>query len=420
MKKITFQMLLWLAVVFSVSVISAQNPGWRMRQSIYSNMPYLPGSTTRHTIYTYHDSHPELVDSVLIGDYVYATNWVYSDFFLFEYDPEYRHIIRNETFDYNIPTNTTGLITAEYDNQNRLIQLNEYWPEGDSISHNAYISKYFIYGDAAISEAYLFINLGSENDNYFHTIYETDAQGRIISSANYRSPDSLNWYATGRQNITYHASDTSTGQQYINNLARTLDFSLYNYYPYVLQKGKFTQLLNQEFVSNMWVNTYNYVCEYDENNQPVTNFSQSWGSGHWDNVSRDTYYYDVNGNLDYYDIYSFQQGQWTAQYHNVAFDWDQYTANEDEVLPAITLKLTSYPNPFKQNVNITLQSKSNALVNMAVYNIKGQMIKSFASTNKSIVWDGKDKDNKPVSKGIYFIRVVQDGKSVSRKIIRIK
>jgi alpha-tubulin suppressor-like RCC1 family protein len=89
----------------------------------------------------------------------------------------------------------------------------------------------------------------------------------------------------------------------------------------------------------------------------------------------------------------------------------------DEIQPQA--KLQAYPNPFNQSVNITLQSKSNAPVKAAVYNIKGQLIKSLGN-GKALSWDGTDTNNQSVSNGIYFIQALQDGRTATSKVIRIK
>ena len=90
-----------------------------------------------------------------------------------------------------------------------------------------------------------------------------------------------------------------------------------------------------------------------------------------------------------------------------------------QIMPMATLKLSAYPNPFRGEVNIRLESKSNAPVKAAVYNIKGQLIKALGNS-KTLTWNGTDTNNQAVSYGIYFIKAEQDGKSISRKVIRVK
>jgi len=38
----------------------------------------------------------------------------------------------------------------------------------------------------------------------------------------------------------------------------------------------------------------------------------------------------------------------------------------------------------------------------------------------TVTWDGKNNNNQPVSNGIYFIKAEQDGRTVTRKVIRMK
>jgi len=420
MNKSAYQMLLWLLLLIAVYPLCSQTPGWRLQQSIFYNDPFIMEATTQHAIYTYNDAYPGLVDSVFYGAYNNEYGyWIPQSYELRQYNPANMLITAIEVFQYNPPGGIISRITAEYDTQGRLIHKNEFRAEDGSTELNPSYRWHYYYENNALSETCLYVNSGTTYDNYFHQVYETDAQGRIIASIGYSSPDSLNWVARGRQYTTYHASDTLTGIGYISNMAKTLDFTIYARYPYNLQQGKITQKINQEYTSDIWVNMHNYVEEYNENNLPASYITQYWVTGHWDNVSKDMYYFDVNENLDHYDTYSFQNGEWTDILQRVAFNWEQYTATEDDVLPGVALNLSAYPNPFASSVNITLQSKSNAPVKASIYNIKGQLIKALGNS-KSLIWEGTDSNNQPVSNGIYFVKAEQDGKTVTGKVIRIK
>ena len=68
---------------------------------------------------------------------------------------------------------------------------------------------------------------------------------------------------------------------------------------------------------------------------------------------------------------------------------------------------------------------------IVIYNLKGQKIKilpvilspesSLGKGKFSIVWDGTDQTNQPVSSGIYFYRLRIKGKDIkSRKMILLK
>ncbi|MCD4818706.1 MAG: T9SS type A sorting domain-containing protein [Candidatus Cloacimonetes bacterium] len=95
-----------------------------------------------------------------------------------------------------------------------------------------------------------------------------------------------------------------------------------------------------------------------------------------------------------------------------------------------------YPNPFNPETTISFKISSRVLdqnptrdfknTNIEIYNLKGQRIREFKIQNlkfkiNSIVWDGTDQTNQPVSSGIYFCVLRNNGKIlVSKKMILLK
>jgi hypothetical protein len=120
-----------------------------------------------------------------------------------------------------------------------------------------------------------------------------------------------------------------------------------------------------------------------------------------------------------YMNWDFVAGEWGTPYEKHLINWELMTSADDYTVPQVTARLSVYPTPFAGSVNIVLQSKSNAPVQVSVYNLKGQLIKTM-SGSKSLTWDGTDRNNQPVSNGIYFIKAEQDGRAVTGKVIRIK
>ncbi|MCD4796760.1 MAG: hypothetical protein K8R49_06305, partial [Candidatus Cloacimonetes bacterium] len=62
-----------------------------------------------------------------------------------------------------------------------------------------------------------------------------------------------------------------------------------------------------------------------------------------------------------------------------------------------------------------------------IYNIKGQKIRTFncrpelAEGQSSIIWDGTDENNQPVSSGVYFYKLSINGKTKAvKKMMMIK
>ena len=89
------------------------------------------------------------------------------------------------------------------------------------------------------------------------------------------------------------------------------------------------------------------------------------------------------------------------------------------------LEFSNHPNPFNQKTNISFGINENYFVTLKIYNQLGQLVKSLVSDRfdtgqYTIEWDGKDKNGKEVSNGVYLCRLRVGKKLVSRKILMIK
>jgi hypothetical protein len=88
--------------------------------------------------------------------------------------------------------------------------------------------------------------------------------------------------------------------------------------------------------------------------------------------------------------------------------------------------LIVYPNPVN-NSNVTIQTisdsgfgKSSSGSEISIYNVKGQLVSTSTITNDVFVWDRKDMYNNDVPSGIYFVRVTNDDKTQTRKLLVIR
>lgn len=107
------------------------------------------------------------------------------------------------------------------------------------------------------------------------------------------------------------------------------------------------------------------------------------------------------------------------------FNTEQYTGIQDEIIPVPYLCLDCYPNPFNLSTTIAFSLPKNANTKLSVYNINGQKVKDIICGElpkgfHKAVWDGKDGSNRSVSSGIYFFRLVADGKVSVRKAMLMK
>jgi len=87
---------------------------------------------------------------------------------------------------------------------------------------------------------------------------------------------------------------------------------------------------------------------------------------------------------------------------------------EEEIQEAMLL--SCFPNPFNPTTTISFNlTAENAEIE--IFNIKGQKIKQYSIFNNqsSIIWDGTDENNQPVSSGIYFYKLEVDNQEIATK-----
>ncbi len=98
--------------------------------------------------------------------------------------------------------------------------------------------------------------------------------------------------------------------------------------------------------------------------------------------------------------------------------------NDASISPKVVLN-QNYPNPFNPTTTIVFSIPEHGQVDLSVYNIKGQKVKTLLNEpmlkgKHSIVWDGKNSNRKPVSSGIYFYKITAGKKTIVKKMIMMK
>ncbi len=107
-----------------------------------------------------------------------------------------------------------------------------------------------------------------------------------------------------------------------------------------------------------------------------------------------------------------------------AFEWNPFISNTDQTeIPSSNLRC--YPNPFNPSTTISWDMPTPGQVEISVYNLKGQKVQTLTNQQYSkgkyqIVWNGKNSLQQSVSSGIYFIRLKQNEKNQTRKVILVK
>ncbi|MCF7920305.1 MAG: T9SS type A sorting domain-containing protein [Candidatus Cloacimonetes bacterium] len=103
-----------------------------------------------------------------------------------------------------------------------------------------------------------------------------------------------------------------------------------------------------------------------------------------------------------------------------AFYFDQNTGIENQFLSGTHFSLSNYPNPFNPVTTISFSITDDSQVILAVYNIKGQEVKTLTNEllskgTHTVIWRGLDNNNNKVSSGIYLYKLNINGITCSIK-----
>ncbi|MBW6515511.1 MAG: T9SS type A sorting domain-containing protein [Candidatus Cloacimonetes bacterium] len=115
-----------------------------------------------------------------------------------------------------------------------------------------------------------------------------------------------------------------------------------------------------------------------------------------------------------------------TMYTSIDIDFGPVSVDDGQVAvnPAQMLR-QNYPNPFNPSTTISFNLPSASRVNLEIYNVKGQLVKTLLDDNRpagehSVVWNGTDNNSRSVGSGVYFYRLTTDNDSEMRKMLLVK
>lgn len=84
-----------------------------------------------------------------------------------------------------------------------------------------------------------------------------------------------------------------------------------------------------------------------------------------------------------------------------------------------------YPNPFNPSTNIRYDLDKDAWVQIEVYNVRGQKVCSLVAEGLEsgyhhLVWDGRDDQGQTQATGVYYVRMLSEGKVYTLKAVLLK
>ncbi len=137
---------------------------------------------------------------------------------------------------------------------------------------------------------------------------------------------------------------------------------------------------------------------YDDNTYADWDFASVWGADHD---------YSINNGYPY------------------LLDNIHVSVENDHVAVPANISLTNYPNPFNPETMISFTLSQGGQVNLSVYNLKGQRVKTLLdefrmSGDHQVVWNGRDESNVAVASGVYFYRLTTKRRVLVRKMLLLR
>jgi hypothetical protein len=151
-------------------------------------------------------------------------------------------------------------------------------------------------------------------------------------------------------------------------------------------------------------------------NNPIRNLTVSKDTSYVTGLPNGrTLWWRVRGN------YSCGAGVWSDTFTYT----DVRDGTEEAALPTSFFLSHNYPNPFNPETQIDYALPRNCNVNLTIYNILGQKLKTLVDELqkagfKTVHWDGKDDQGEEVASGIYFYRLKAGDYFETKKMVLLR
>jgi hypothetical protein len=177
----------------------------------------------------------------------------------------------------------------------------------------------------------------------------------------------------------------------------------------------YNRYLNNEMIRGHCANSDRVLFDFADLDAWWYNPSSGWEFSSYEYVSADVplehpqFNGDQAGHTTYESCEQKGKAVWWLMARLVG--WPGTGSGVEPDLPNDTsrgISIGAHPNPFKTSTVITMSAPVACGVDLKVYNISGQCVRTvggFDSGNRTAVWDGTDDAGRAVPAGIYFLRL---------------
>ena len=232
-----------------------------------------------------------------------------------------------------------------------------------------------------------------------------------------------NWTTANARELSY-TGEGDNGSPGTNGNQQTLPITLSTFTAQYLNSKPTLYWKTQSEEDNMGWFIYRNTTEDFTSAEKITGMIE----GHGTTTQPQSYIYEDVAELHVEQTYYY----WLASvdYSGTIHHYDRVAQitipHPDEpgqnVTPPVAYDISADPNPFSHTTNISFVMDKASKVDVAIYNIKGELVKSFSSvmttSENEIVnfhWNGKDNSGKALSNGVYLYSVKVNGKDYATK-----
>jgi hypothetical protein len=157
------------------------------------------------------------------------------------------------------------------------------------------------------------------------------------------------------------------------------------------------------------------------------------GEFYYENISNNSWLdrnpqlFEKGGYSPYYVVLniweSFVNGHWQLYMSEKAYDVGAIESEKN--FPNAIQLYQNYPNPFNPNTTISFNIEKRGKVILSIYNNLGQKVRTLIEDEKSsgkyeVTWDCRDDSGKKLSSGIYYYKLVSNGRHQTKRMIYVK
>jgi carboxypeptidase T len=131
----------------------------------------------------------------------------------------------------------------------------------------------------------------------------------------------------------------------------------------------------------------------------------------------------------FYSFTSKPDGQYWYRVRgtNTAYGWGAYSMLEDIIVHYVAVaedgqtsapyRFNVYPNPFRDQVAIHLETPARQQGAIAIYSVSGALVRNITTEGAPLIWNGRDANGMRLPAGIYYIKATAGNKTFQKKII---